>query len=72
MKELTPLQQQVADHYQGGEFAYITEPRQAKSVGDTLFAFCIAEAGDAANADEFAGMLRTAIEQLRSVLGELA
>lgn len=68
---LTPLQQLVANHYIGGEFAYITTPEQSKRVGDGLFSFCIAEAGDAADAEELAGMLRRAIDQLRSLHDDL-
>ena len=68
---LTPLQQHVAKHYEGGEFAYITTAAQAKCVGDGLFAFCIAEAGDAADAEELARMLRHATDQLRAVCNEL-
>lgn len=68
---LTPLQQHVAKHYEGGEFAYITTAAQAKCVGDGLFAFCIAEAGDAADAEELVRMLWRATDQLRAVCNEL-
>ena len=68
---LTPLQQDVAKHYEGGECAYITTAAQAKCVGDGLFAFCIAEAGDATDAEELARMLRRATDQLRAVCNEL-
>lgn len=68
---LSPLQRRIADHYEGGEFAYITSAEQAKSVGDGLFAFCIFEAGDAQDADECGRMLTRAINQLRSVRAEL-
>ena len=68
---LSPTQQYVVDHYEGGEFAYITSPEQAKTVGDGLFAFCVAEAGDAADAEEFTGMLERAIDQLRSLHDEV-
>ena len=64
---LSPLQQHVVEHYEGGEFAYVTSIAQAKTVGDGLFVFCVAEAGDAQDADEFAHMLRRAIDQLRSL-----
>lgn len=68
---LTPLQQRVADHYEGGEFAFVTSVAQAKTVGDCLFVFVLAEAGDAADdAEEFTSMLERAIDQLRSLRGE--
>ena len=68
---LSPLQQHVVEHYEGGEFAYVTSMAQAKTVGDGLFVFCVAEAGDAADAEEFTGMLERAIDQLRSLRDEL-
>lgn len=68
---LSPLQRHVADHYEGGEFAHITTVEEASNVGDTLFVYCIHEAGDAANGDEYDQMLMRAIDQLRSVRNEL-
>lgn len=68
---LNELQRRAADHYEGGEFAYITSAEQAKTVGDGLFAFCVVEAGDAADAAEYVGMLQHAIDQLRSLLDHL-
>lgn len=68
---LSPTQQYVVDHYEGGEFTYVTSVAQAKTVGDGLFAFCVAEAGDAADAEEFTGMLERAIDQLRSLRDEV-
>ena len=62
---LSPTQQYVVDHYEGGEFVYVTSVAQAKTVGDGLFAFCVAEAGGAADAEEFTNMLERAIDQLR-------
>ena len=69
---LTPLQQLVAKHYIGGEFAFVTTPEQSTRVGDGLFSFCIAEAGDASDTEEFARMLRSAINQLRSLHDDLS
>ena len=70
-KDLTLLQAQVAAHYQGGEFNYIETQDDAQNVGDSLFTFCINEAGDAGDKAEFINMLNRAIEQLRSLVGEL-
>ena len=68
---LTPLQAQVAAPYQGGEFGHIETQGGAQDVGDGLFTFCISEAGDASDMGELIGMLNKAIEQLRSLVGEL-
>lgn len=70
-RRLTPLQAQVAAHYQGGEFDYIEAQHDAKDVGDGLFTFCINEAGDAGDKSELVNMLNRAIEQLRSLVSEL-
>ena len=70
-QRLTPLQAMVATHYQGGEFDYIKTRDDAKNVGDGLFTFCINEAGDAGGKSELVNMLNRAIEQLRSLVGEL-
>ena len=68
---LTPLQAQVAAHYQGGEFGHIETQGDAQNVGDGLFTFCINEAGDAGDKPELINMLNHAIHQLRSLVGEL-
>lgn len=70
-RRLTPLQAMVAAHYQGGEFGHIETQDDAQNVGDGLFTFCINEAGDAGNKPELISMLNRAIEQLRSLVGEL-
>ena len=70
-QQLTPLQAQVADHYQGGEFGHIETQGDAQNVGDGLFTFCINEAGDAGDKPELINMLNHAIHQLRSLVGEL-
>ena len=70
-RRLTPLQAQVSAHYQGGEFDHIETQDDAQNVGDGLFTFCINEAGDASDKGELIGMLNKAIEQLRSLVGEL-
>ena len=70
-KDLTLLQAQVAAHYQGGEFEHIESQHDAQNVGDGLFTFCINEAGDAGDKPELVNMLNRAIEQLRSLVGEL-
>ena len=70
-KDLTLLQAQVAAHYQGGEFEHIESQHDAQNIGDGLFTFCINEAGDAGDKPELVNMLNRAIEQLRSLVGEL-
>ena len=70
-QKLSPLQKLVANHYHGGEFGHIETQDDAKDVGDTLFTFCINEAGDAGDKPELINMLNRAIEQLRSLVGEL-
>lgn len=70
-QQLTPLQAQVAAHYQGGEFGHIETQDDAQNAGDGLFTFCVNEAGDAGDKAEFINMMNRAIEQLRSLVGEL-
>ena len=70
-KDLTLLQAQVAAHYQGGEFEHIESQHDAQNIGDGLFTFCINEAGDAGDKSELVNMLNRAIDQLRSLVGEL-
>ena len=70
-RRLTPLQAMVATHYQDGEFDHIETQDDAQNVGDGLFTFCVNEAGDAGDKAEFINMLNRAIEQLRSLVGEL-
>ena len=70
-QRLTPLQALVITHYQGGEFDHIETQDDAQNVGDGLFTFCINEAGDAGDKSELVNMLNHAIEQLRSLVGEL-
>ncbi len=70
-RRLTPLQAQVAAHYQGGEFGHIETQGDVQNVGDGLFTFCINEAGDAGDKPEIINMLNHAIHQLRSLMGEL-
>lgn len=71
VQQLSPLQAMVATHYQGGEFDHITNTTLAQDTGDGLFTFCINEAGDASDKAELIGMLNRAIDQLRSLVGEL-
>ena len=71
VQKLTPLQAQVAAHYQGGEFDHIETQDDAQDVGDGLFTFCINEAGDASDKGELIGMLNRAVNQLHSLVGEL-
>ena len=70
-QQLTPLQAQVAAHYQGGEFSHIKTQDDAQNVGDGLFTFCINEAGDTTDKGELIAMLSRAIDQMRSLVGEL-
>lgn len=70
-QKLSPLQTLVASQYEGGEFNHIETRDDAQDVGDGLFTFCINEAGDASDKGEFIGMLNSAIDQLRSLVGEL-
>ena len=71
VQQLTPLQALVATHYQGGEFDHIETQDVAQNVGDGLFTFCINEAGDASDKAELIAMLSRAIDQMRSLVGEL-
>lgn len=70
-QQLTPLQAQVAAHYQGGEFSHIETQDDAQNVGDGLFTFCVNEAGDASDKGELISMLNRAIDQLRALVNEL-
>lgn len=67
--KLTPMQCAVARMYCGGEFSHVESMAEAKRVGDTLFVFLLAEAGDAG--DDLDEMLRM-IDTARDQLGELA
>lgn len=69
--KFNPTQENIALHYCGGEFAHITDTDESDDCGDTLFTFCIREAGDAESQEEFLGMLARAIDELRSLQGEL-
>lgn len=70
-QQLTPLQKLVASHYHGGEFGHIETQADAQDVGDSLFTFCINEAGDAGDKAELINLLRYAIGQMRSLVVEL-
>lgn len=63
----THLQTLVAKHYEGGEYAHITDIAGLSRCGDTLFEFVVLEAGDASGREEFCQMLDTAIAQLSSL-----
>ena len=69
--QLDWLQEEVASYYSDGEFAYTKSLDAAQNVGDGLFTFCINEAGDAEGIADLIDMLNRAIEQLRSLVGEL-
>lgn len=69
--KFNPLQGLVAKHYEGGEFSHMTGTDELDGCGDTLFSFAILEAGDADNNQELYLMLEGAINQLRSLQGEL-
>ena len=68
---LTELQQQVVQHYEGGNFAYIKSLADAEKVGDGLFVFLLNEAGDASDKDEYIAMLITAARQIRTCQNEI-
>lgn len=69
--QFTPLQALVAQHYADGEFAHITSVAESEYCGDTLFAFCLREAGDAADAIGLATMLDRAADELHSLATEI-
>ena len=68
---LTDLQQQVIRHYMYGEFGHIRSVEEAKTVGDRLFLFLMNEARDAADQEEYLGMLGLAEHQVRSVMNQI-
>jgi len=68
---LTELQQQVVQHYEGGNYAYIKSVADAEKVGDGLFVFLLNEAGDASDKDEYIAMLITAARQIRTCQKEI-
>lgn len=70
--ELNQLQNRVAKHYEGGEFAGTESMTNAKELGDTLFVFCLNEADDAESTEVYQERLETAINQLRSLQAEIA
>ena len=69
--DLTDLQQQVIRHYMYGEFDHIKSIEEAETVGDGLFLFLMNEARDAADQEEYLGMLGLAEQQVRSVMNEI-
>lgn len=64
----TELQQQVIQHYLGGEFGYTNNVEEAKKAGDGLFLFLLNEAGTTSDKDEYLGMLERVVRQVRSVM----
>jgi hypothetical protein len=68
---LTDLQRQVVRHYMYGEFDHIRSVEEAKTVGDRLFLFLMNEARDAADQEEYLGMLGLAEQQVRSLMNEI-
>jgi hypothetical protein len=68
---LTELQQQVIQHYEGGNYVYIKSVADAEKVGDGLFVFLLNEAGDASDKDEYIAMLITAARQIRTCQNEI-
>lgn len=67
----TPLQTFVAQNYEGGEFSHITSLPELDQCGDTLFKFCILEAGNSANEEDLMRMIDQAQAQLRSLAADL-
>lgn len=68
-KRLTSLQQEVIEHYQGGEFAHVKSMRIAKYCGDSLLLFALNEAHDAQeDKAEFISMMRTAMTDLEGLI----
>lgn len=65
------MQELVRKHYAGGDFAHLRTYQELSDCGDGLYNFLLLEAGDAATSGDFWHMLETAIEQLRSLQGEL-
>lgn len=57
----------VIGEYVGGEFSDITDPLQAKDVGDGLFTFLLDEANDSEDLEDFHNMLCRAIGQLQQL-----
>lgn len=68
---LTVIQNQVALHYEAGDFDYIKTVEEARNVGDGLFTFLVHEAGDAENFVEFVGMLARAAGQINDLTDEM-
>lgn len=69
--ELNPIQKQVAELYEAGEFAHL-DAEDCEDCGDTLFTFCIREAGDDCESVlTFVNRLDTAIRQLQNLSDDL-
>jgi hypothetical protein len=62
--KLNPIQQLVAKHYCGGEFAHITDTDEVVECGDTLFTFLMVEADDVSLNSEYRRRLLTADTQI--------
>lgn len=71
MSTFTPLQDFVLKHYEGGEFEHVSDSAELKHCGDTLLIYAFHEAGDAEDFDDLKRMLERAVDQLRSVIGEI-
>lgn len=69
--KLNPIQQLVAKHYCGGEFAHMKYGSVVEDYGDTLFEFLINEADDCSFISEYQRRLQTAIDQLSNLHAEL-
>lgn len=55
--KFTPVQRLVAEHYAAGDFHYMDDTDESDDCGDTLFTFCINEAGVAGDGETAIGVL---------------
>jgi hypothetical protein len=51
MNTLSPWQHAIAQHYGGGDYAYVTSLDECRDVGDTLFTFLMIETDRAEDCD---------------------
>ena len=70
--KLNPIQRKVADLYANGEFVHLDDNVDTNDCGDTLFTFCINEAGDdCGDVSTYLNRLDIAVNQLQGLADDL-
>jgi hypothetical protein len=65
--KLTKSQQEVARWFSNGEFSHVTTVEEARTCGNSLFMYLIAESEDVEDYDELRMRVKSAIDSLNAV-----